>query len=247
MREQNIHKNVDHKVLNASGKKVMQFDMNMNYIKTFDSAREAGRSLDKEKEETISSMISKVCNNKRKNCKNFIWKYVDDEVIENEVWKEITINDAVYNVSNKGRVKSKNNTISYGSKDHIMGYRRATSCINYIVQKIYVHRLVAKAFLDIPDDINKININHKDGNKENNCVENLEWITQKENVQHTVDVLKLGSQRKVQQIDKNTKEVIKEFENIKIAANETGANNTGIIHVCSGRKKTANGFIWKYV
>jgi len=57
----------------------------------------------------------------------------------------------------------------------------------------------------------------------------------------------VGMSCKVQQINKDTLEVIKKYQNITIAAKETNTNNSSITQACNGRYKTANGFIWKYV
>ena len=236
MKEQNIHK---HQIpLTTGGKRVIQYDLNMNYINTFNSIREAGRYIGNEN--TSSSCISKVCLEKLKTYNGFIWKYEMSNKIDNEIWKKITINNHTFNISNKGRVMTTKNVISYGSKD-TSGYRRVAS--KYF--KISVHRLVAIAFLDKPNVNNNI-VNHKDGIKDNNCVENLEWVTNQENAKHAIDILKVGMQKAVIQIDPNTLQIIKEFPNIRIASSETCTNDTSISHVCSGKYKTANGFIWKF-
>lgn len=96
-----------------------------------------------------------------------------------EIWKTI---DALkgYAVSNYGNIKNiKTNRILKGY-DNGSGYL-AVSVNN---KKMYIHRLVAMAFLDNPRGVNYVN--HIDYNKQNNNVNNLEWCTQKENVHHSI-------------------------------------------------------------
>jgi hypothetical protein len=104
-----------------------------------------------------------------------------------EFWKDIEGYEGLYQISNKGRVKSLGNkhrksvmilkpTIEY------YGYHTVSLCRNQEGKTKKVHRLVAKAFVSGYDDTKEIN--HKDGNKLNNIPENLEWVTVKENAQH---------------------------------------------------------------
>ena len=57
----------------------------------------------------------------------------------------------------------------------------------YKDRKVYLHRLIAKYFIHNPDPKNKVEVNHKDGNKQNNSLDNLEWVTPSENIQHAYD------------------------------------------------------------
>lgn len=93
-----------------------------------------------------------------------------------------------YMISNLGKIKSLN--YHRTGKEQILkqningrGYNYVNISINNKYKNILIHREVAKAFL-VNNDINKTDINHKDGNKQNNRVDNLEWCTRSENILH---------------------------------------------------------------
>lgn len=113
-----------------------------------------------------------------------------------EIWKDIKDYEGLYQVSNLGRVKildrivtEKNNKRNQFWKGHIVkatdngrGYQVVSLRKDGKRNNKYVHRLVAEAF--IPNPENKKEVNHKDLNKRNNCLENLEWVSQIENKLH---------------------------------------------------------------
>ena len=163
-----------------------------------------------------------------------------------EIWLDIEGYEGRYLVSNFGRVKSLiTNKILNQYKDRY-GYLRVILSLNG-KQKIYlVHRLVAKAF--IPNPENKLEVNHKDGNKENNHVDNLEWVTSKENVKHAYKMglrdkeilIKNGMKnaKKIYQLDVKTNSIIKVWDSAKEIERTLGHDDAAILRCCHLQKIT---------
>src|SRR5699024_4677012 len=106
----------------------------------------------------------------------------------NEIWKDCVENNR-FEVSNFGNVRNKKTKNFIKLFDNGRGYLTVGlwSDNNIIKKNFYVHRLVARAFIENPE--NKLEINHIDGNKYNNNVDNLEWSTRSENLKHKYRVL----------------------------------------------------------
>ena len=116
-----------------------------------------------------------------------------------EIWKDVVGYEALYQVSNLGRVRSKNRLDGSGNKRKGMvrklnpqkdGYIHVNLCKSGKVKHIGVHRLVAQAF--IPNPQNKPQVNHIDGDKANNHLSNLEWSTRSENMIHALKIGLVG-------------------------------------------------------
>lgn len=107
--------------------------------------------------------------------------------------------------------------------------------------KKYIHRLMAELFLCNPD--NKKQVNHIDGNKHNNDLSNLEWVTHQENAIHAV-TKGLTPTVKVSQYSKDGS-FIASYSSIIEAERVTGVHNPNITKVLKGKRKSAGGFIWK--
>lgn len=179
-----------------------------------------------------------------------------------EFWRDIPGFEQEYQASSFGRMRSLdryvNTKINNNEKvlkkgkiliphKNIHGYYR----INLKQKKYSVHRLVAETFLENPN--NYPCVNHKDGNKLNNNVDNLEWCTRSANTKHAY---KLGllkkrfneehwKSRKIIQCDLKG-HIIKEWHSIKMASESVGIATTGIGDCCRGKRKTAGGYTWKY-
>ena len=175
-----------------------------------------------------------------------------------EIWKDIKGFEGYYQVSNMGRIKSLDRYVR-GNKDsklHIKeriikggietrGYSFVSLNKNGTRTYARIHRLVAEAFLENP--FNKPEVNHIDGNKQNNTVSNLEYCTRTENEQHAYKIgLKKG--KTVEMIDKDTGMVIAEYPSVKDAISRfTDTNNPNHLYACLHvRCKTAYGYKWRY-
>lgn len=159
--------------------------------------------------------------------------------------------DHLYKVTRSGEIISTRNGVLKGkiSKD---GYRIMNLCIKGKSKHIAAHRLVAQAY--IPNPENKPTVNHKDGVKLNNHVDNLEWNTWKENTVHAVETglrvavggLKHYKVKPFNMYDKNGK-FIRSFERLKEAVDYLGTVKRSAIGLAlNGRNKTAGGYVWKY-
>lgn len=127
-----------------------------------------------------------------------------------ELWKDIEGYEGLYQISNMGRVKSLGGKASHKNEMILkLGIRNTYNVVNLRKnnnkKSFQIHRLVANAF--IPNPNNYPIINHKDENPLNNCVDNLEWCTQKHNVIHSRH--KMYKQRKIIYSDINEKYIFK--------------------------------------
>lgn len=102
--------------------------------------------------------------------------------MSNIIWKTITEYESLYEVSSLGDIKSLRSGKILKKSKQTAGYLKVNLSYNGIVKRPLVHRVVAKYFIDNPD--NKKTVNHKDGNKLNNNINNLEWSTYSENISH---------------------------------------------------------------
>ena len=163
-----------------------------------------------------------------------------------EIWKDIPITEAKgrYKISSLGNVLGlKYNKILKPTLRN--GYLSISISAEPYKKTHNIHQLVAAAF--IQEDFNGLVINHRNGNKLDNRVENLEVVTKQENVIHSyVTGLHKPYSRKVAQYDLNGK-LIAVHDSIKVGAISAGCDDRHIPDVCKGKRNQTGGFIWKYI
>ena len=172
-----------------------------------------------------------------------------------EIWKDVPGYIGLYKVSNYGRIKSLSRKIVRNKNVVNIGniiMRQSISNKYYSVMlykdntknRYLVHRLVATAFIPNPENLPQIN--HKNENKLDNCVDNLEWCTSKynNNYKNKVKIGALKHKKAINQYDKKGN-FINSFNSGLDASKSTGINATCISLCRKGKLKTAGGFIWK--
>lgn len=188
--------------------------------------------------------------------------------MQREIWKDIEGYEGVYQISSLGKVKSLKRITRFKNNDRIRveeerilkpqithkGYHKIQLRKNGKTKGHFVHRLVAEAF--IPNPENKSTVNHKDGDKLNNFVGNLEWMSNLENMRHAYQTgirnngdnapVTLAKLKPVAQYTKGGT-LVAEYRSIKEAVEKTGIGQSSISSCCAGRYKQAGGYIFKYI
>lgn len=162
------------------------------------------------------------------------------------IWKPIPNYEDLYEISNNGdvrpihpRYKEKNILKqSIGSK----GYKLVTLCRNGQQKSFNVHRLVANVFIPNPDNLPCVN--HKNENKLDNNVSNLEWCSYYYNNVYGHRLSKSALKRGIPVICIETQKV---YPNANIAAHETNTSQGGICACCHGKRKIAGGYHWSFL
>lgn len=179
-----------------------------------------------------------------------------------EIWKDVKDFEGYYQVSNLGRVKSLKREIiqkhysgvlsHHTTKERIKkpqsqrnGYQIVDLNKNGTFTRKLLHRLVAETFIDNPNNYNYIN--HKDNDKKNNCVDNLEWCTQSYNIQYAYDngTKKPPHMKKIRQL-KNGK-VIATYNSLTEAERQTNICWNNISKCCRKIRNQAGGYQWEYI
>lgn len=172
-----------------------------------------------------------------------------------EVWKDVKGYEGLYQVSNLGRIKSLN--YKRTGKEKIMkqtkrgnGYLRVDLCKDKKIKTYNVHRLVAMTF--IFNEYNKPQVNHINEIKTDNRVENLEWVTSKENVNYGTAIkrrtMKLTNGKGSKPVIGMKKEsgYIVEFPSVREVERTLKIGHSHVSNCCKGKGKTAGGYKWMF-
>ncbi|QGR53913.1 hnh endonuclease [Moumouvirus maliensis] len=229
---------------------ILQLDTKGNLIKEWASVREITDAIPSYKKNSLGHCIT----GKGKTAYGYVWcrknPVIKKEAIKiviqkDEIFKKIPVIDgkdlSKYKISNKGNVKNDKGLLM--RQKHHDGYKSIglTNSTTNTRDTYRVHRLVAITFIKNDDPENKIHINHIDKNRSNNCVENLEWVTQKENNCH-------ASGKPVKAINPETGKVFKRFKTMREANQyfELNKKNTTISLACKNPDRIRFGYKWAY-
>lgn len=169
-----------------------------------------------------------------------------------EIWKNVKGTNGMYQISNFGNLKSVrfDRLLRPGTVGD--GYKQARFTINGRLYQEYVHRLVALHFLDYdPNDLPNLRVNHKDLNKINNHIDNLELITQKQNIHHFYDAdgEKPRYMRRVVAIDREGN-LVGEYRSMVEASELTGIRPSTVHRHChnkiTGKRKPRTPYRFYY-
>lgn len=186
-----------------------------------------------------------------------------------EVWRDVVGYEGLYEVSNLGNVRGVARThLRYDKqgnayevhvparclvkKDNSNGYYRVSLSRDNRVRQLFVHRLVAMAFVENPDNLPVID--HIDGDRHNNDASNLRWCTQGDNLHYSYqngrETVFVREHIKKRQVHAVSRPVVRsdgeEFPSVVAASRALGLSNSAVSHVVNGRAKTAGGYSFTF-
>lgn len=227
-------------------KPIDQFDLNNIFMRRWESATEAEVQLNISKKN-----IGKVLKGERSQSGGFKWKYSEVEVIPDEIWKKVPLveYEEIY-ASNLGRIRKTGSQPNYGTLlySDYYGTRLRHITENKTYHSFQVHRLVAFTFLENPEK--KPFVNHIDENRGNNNLENLEWVTNDENMDKYHENNSKNRTKPLYQCDEDWN-IIRRYDSIKkVELDFIGVPGISNLHgtmkkmAKKGSELTCAGFKW---
>jgi hypothetical protein len=205
---------------------VNQYDLEENYIATWKSCRDASEHLS-----IYFTSIQRACNGNLLTAGGYTWEYLIED-LDGEEWKESVVNGQTLYASNCGRIRRVNGRTTSGSQGSDGYYRIKINSKTFLI-----HRVIAEIYHGPSPSSSHIS-NHIDEDRANNYPKNLEWVTLKENTNHSMD-------KEVILVDKESK-TLATFQNPGMAAEKYDIPVANIRACCSGAIKSASGKIFKY-
>lgn len=150
-----------------------------------------------------------------------------------------------YEVNQFGEIRHKKRKHILAPRLNSGGYGYVGFKINGKLKNFAIHRIVANAFIPNPNGYSEVN--HKDYNRLNNCVDNLEWVTSSNNKQHAYqkEANHVARGKSVEQYTK-TGQYVATYQTVSEAARAMGCCIAAISNCCLGRTKTSQGFLWRF-
>ncbi len=224
-------------------KRVQRTDAKTGEITIFETSNDAAASCG-----CSPPSIRNACNGVIDVLYGYRWKYLPREdpepdplFVESRAWKQVE-GFPTYRISSNGRLYSDWAKQLRSLSDN-NGYKRVELCHEGEKKRTSIHQLVAEHYHENPSDKKKVN--HKNGEKGDNRLENLEWSTQSENAQHAYDTgLNKGS-KPVVQYDLNGNFMVR-YKSATEAGKKTDIPNCQISKVCQGTSVTAGKYLWRF-
>jgi hypothetical protein len=165
-------------------------------------------------------------------------------------WRDTYVYGDRYEVSNTGIIRNKDTKKVMKPHKDGKGYLRVSLSKNNIQATIKVHRAVAIAFIENPDNLPQVN--HKDTNKENNTVWNLEWITNYENMQHAIrngltNHVDYAGRKKRAVMGVSSDGSVVKFSSLAKASEICHISRSNLCNALKGKRNTCGGYIWNYI
>ena len=182
-----------------------------------------------------------------------------------EIWKDIAGYEGIYQISNLGRVKNTVTEEIKSQSDNGRGYKNVNLWKHNKGQTFYIHRLVAETFVE--NKLNKPEVHHIDSDRSNNAVENLAWVTTKENnnlgkhiermtknkrwIETRATSMAKARDKAIVVNSRRTKftrgDVSLEFSSLADGARQLGLDKGGCARVANGKQKYTHGYKVEYI